>query len=186
MLTRNTIASIGSAALLLGSALLSFGIQAGSSAAPDENQPQLTMNDARIVQAKFSEARAAMDKALLLRDAAPAANLRALEAAMEEMDEALLRMADRAAASGPAISVNQARTLARDWYDSGLKIVNPPRGGVTELPLTTVVLSKGSAAAAALDKVVQQMFSRAARVSPQPTQLTLQPANLPVQRYDAI
>ena len=29
MLTRNTIASIGSAALLLASALLSFGIQSG-------------------------------------------------------------------------------------------------------------------------------------------------------------
>jgi hypothetical protein len=48
------------------------------------------------------------------------------------------------------------------------------------------VASKGSAAAAALDKVVQQMFSRAATMSPQPTQLTLQPAKLPVQRYDAI
>jgi len=186
MLTRNAIASIGSAALLLASALLSFGIQAGSGAAPDEDQRHLPFNDARIVQAKFGEARAAMDKALLLRDAAPAANLRALEAAMDEMDEALLRLADRASASGPAISVSQARTLARDWYDSGLKIVNPPRGGVTELPLTTVVASKGSAAAAALDKVVQRMSSRAAGMSPQPTQLTMQPANLPVQRYDAI
>src|SRR5919108_1954598 len=168
MSNRNRIIVASSVVLVCAAGFLGYGIRAVSSAAPTDDQPYLTVSHARAAQAKFSEARAAMDKALLLRDSAPGSHIGALEAAMRDVIDELKSVHERAPASGSADAVRQAQALARDWYDIGLKIIKPPPGGLTELPLPIIVASKGKAAADALDSVVQRTSAHAMRSVPQP------------------
>jgi methyl-accepting chemotaxis protein len=167
MLKRKIIVSVCIAVLMLAVGLMSYGIRVGLTAAPADDQPYLAVSQARAAQAKFSEARAAMDKALLLREPVSASNLRALEAAMKEISDELKKVSERPAAASSAEWIRQAQAFARDWYESGLKIIKPPPGGLTELPLPMVVASKGQAAAAAMDKLVKQTSTHALRMTAQ-------------------
>jgi hypothetical protein len=114
-------------------------------------------SQARVARAKFTEARARMDRAILLRDAS-AANVAMVEAAtggvIEEM-KALER------STGSTDAAKKASALVQDWYQTGLVILKPQAGGVTELPMPTTVSRKADAAAAALDQLIEEASARA-------------------------
>jgi hypothetical protein len=115
-------------------------------------------SQARVARAKFNEARARMDRAILLRDAS-SANVAMVEAAaggvIEEM-KALER------STGSMDAAKKASALVQDWYQTGLVILKPKAGGVTELPMPTTVSRKADAAAAALDQLIEEASARAA------------------------
>jgi hypothetical protein len=122
---------------------------------------------ARAARARFNEARHALERAMLLREAAPKADIATLEAAMKDV------FADLAALehARSADAVRKAENLAQDWYAAGLKIVKPPAEGVTELPLPMKVRDKADAVAAALDQVLEQTVAEA----PPPSQRSVKP-----------
>jgi hypothetical protein len=156
-----------SVVLIFAVGFLGYGIRLVSSAGnPADGHPYLTVSHARAAQARFSDARAAMERGLLLRESPPASHVGALEAAMKDVMAELKRVKDRRAATGSADAVSRAQALARDWYETGLQIIKPPPGGLTELPLPMIVASKGRAAAAALDQVVRETTAHAARSAP--------------------
>jgi hypothetical protein len=119
-------------------------------------------NHARAARAVFGAARAAMERGLLLGEAAPKANAAVLEATMKELNDYLAIVAS---ASKPrsADAVKKASGLARDWYEAGLKIIKPPAEGVTELPSPMSVQSKADAVSTALDRIVEEAVALAPR-----------------------
>jgi len=52
-------------------------------------------------------------------------------------------------------ALDTAQFLIRDWHETGLKILRPAPGGLTEVPLAVTVARKADRAAAALDDVVE-------------------------------
>jgi hypothetical protein len=136
---------------------LGYGIRAVLSAANTlQDHPLMTVNHARTAQAKFNDARAAMERGLLLREVSPAAYVGTLESAMKDVMNQLKVVNERMAPGTSSESIKRAQALAQEWHQAGLKIIKPPQGGVTELPLPMMVVAKGKAAAAALDQVVAE------------------------------
>src|SRR5437899_2891207 len=136
----------------------SYGIravsEAGTLAVRLYDQPFMAVSHARAAQTRFSDARAAMERALLLRDSAHASTHAQLEAAMNDV-MAELKIANERGEKGGHDQVAIAERLAQAWYRTGLLIVRPPVGGVTELPLPAHVVQQGDAVAAAIDHVVE-------------------------------
>jgi hypothetical protein len=126
------------------------------------NQAQLTaaINHARAARAHFTEARAAMERGILLREAAPKGNLVALDAAMNALLQDMKAL-ERMGQPRSAAAVKMASGLVQDWYQAGSKIINPPAQGVLELPLPMTVARKADAAAAALDQVIEGATAQA-------------------------
>jgi hypothetical protein len=110
---------------------------------------------AHAARIRFNEARVAMERQLLLREAAPKNNMTALETAMIGLHQEMTLFATTSQ-PGASDAVKKALTLSQDWYQAGLKIIKPPAEGLLELPLPMVVASKGDAAAAAFDEVVRE------------------------------
>ena len=134
-----------------------------------------SISSARTARAKFSEARASMERAMLLRDTSPATVTMVEAAATSLLEE--MKAIERAA--GQSDAVRKAIALVQDWYRAGLTIIKPPASGVTELPMPTTVSRKADAAAAALDQLVEEATARAA--TPQrATKRRPQPAPRPV------
>jgi hypothetical protein len=109
----------------------------------------------------YKDARAAMERGLLLGEAAPKVNAAALEAAMAGLQQELKALA---AINQPrvATAAKKAASLSQDWYEAGLKHIKPPAEGLVELPTQVVVASKGETAAAALDQLIQEASMPAA------------------------
>lgn len=59
-----------------------------------------------------------------------------------------------------------ALDLAQDWYETSSKVINPPAGGLTALPLPMIVSDKADLVAAALDEVLAEAQSYAAASRP--------------------
>ena len=100
---------------------------------------------ARTARARFTEARAAMERGLLLRESASKADIAALEAAMQGLFYEMKILENLSRSAAP---IGKATSLAQDWYQAGLKIIRPPAEGLVELPLPMTVRSKADAAAA--------------------------------------
>jgi hypothetical protein len=115
---------------------------------------------ARVARAKFAEARARMERALLLRDATPA-NVAMVEAAAGSVFEEM-KAVERNTPARSADAAKKASALVHDWYQSGLVILKPQAGGVLALPMPTTVSRKADAAAAALDQLIEDATARAA------------------------
>ena len=145
--------------LVLAAGVALYGIhaitQAGHMVVQLYDQSFMAASHARAAQAKFNEARAAMERGLVMRENAPPNNLATLEAAMKEVTEELKVVAQRMSGSETADAIKKAEQLAREWYQSGLQILKPPTGGVVALPATNAVLSKVDAIAEAIDTVVE-------------------------------
>lgn len=109
---------------------------------------------AHTARSRFIEARAALERGLLLRDAASENNAAIVEAAMAGLLHEL-KLCAAMTRSCPADTVKKATDLAQDWYQAGLKIIKPPAGGLVEVPLPMAVAGKADAAVAALDAVIQ-------------------------------
>jgi hypothetical protein len=127
-----------SVVLTLAAGVALYGIhaisQAGDLVVRLYDQSFMATSHARAAQAKFNEARAAMDRGLMLREAAPASNIAALEAAVKEVAEELKVVAERMSRSGSADGIKKAEGLAQEWYQSGLRILRPPADGLLALP----------------------------------------------------
>jgi hypothetical protein len=123
----------------------------------------------RAAVEKFAEARAAMDHGLLLRDATPKSDIVTIQSSVKSMMEDLTAAEQ---IEQLASSAKDARRLVDDWYQSGMKIIAPPAGGLTEMPLPMVVRSKADAAAVALDWLVETALTstppKAASAAPAP------------------
>jgi methyl-accepting chemotaxis protein len=147
-----------SVVLLLAAGAAGYGIRAISEAGDLVvrlyDQSFMATSHARAAQAKFNEARAAMERGLMLRDGAPKSNIAVLEAAMKEVREELKVVAERMSGA-QAETVKKAQAQAQQWYEAGIKILKPPAGGLLELPLTTNLLTRADAVMAAIDQVVE-------------------------------
>ena len=102
----------------------------------------------------FKDARAAMERGLLLGEGAPTVTVAALEAAMAGLHQEMKLLAGHNQAA-LAASVKNAAGLTQDWYEAGLKHIKPPAEGLLELPTQVVVAAKADAASAALDRLIQ-------------------------------
>ena len=118
------------------------------------DQPFMAVSHARAAQGRFSDAYAAMERALTLRDAAHASTRGQLEAAMSDVIAELKIVRDRGGTANVE-GVANAERLVQSWYQTGLLIVNPPPGGLTEVPLPAHVMQQGDAVAGAIDRVVE-------------------------------
>ncbi len=115
----------------------------------------MATSHARAAQAKFNEARAAMERGFMLPDGR-AANVAMLEAAMKDVFEELKIVAERMSHSQSAQAIGKAEAVAREWYEGGLQILRPPAGGLVELPATSRLMSKADAVGEAIDLVVEE------------------------------
>ena len=147
--------------------------------APAAEAPQtVPVSHARSARAHFNEARAAMERILLLRTATPKSDAAALDAAMKDLFYDLT-VVERSAQSR-SDTVKKATALAHDWYQAGQTIIRPAAGGVTELPLPMRIRSKADAVAAALDHVVEQTVAAAPRPQRAAAKRRAHPAPRPV------
>jgi methyl-accepting chemotaxis protein len=148
-----------SVVLALATGVAVYGIhaisEAGGLVVRLYDQPFMAVSHAREAQADFNEARAAMERGLSLREAAPESNSAALEASMHEVMEELKVVRERSAAPSAAAAVVEAEALAQDWYRTGLQIIKPPAGGLTQLPLATAVSRQADQVAAAIDQIAE-------------------------------
>jgi hypothetical protein len=111
---------------------------------------------ALAARARFIEARALMERDILLRDRASKSEIQALEAKVT----ALISELDAVERSNQPAAADLAKatlSLAGDWHQEGLKIVNPPAEGLLELPLPTSVSRKAEAVAVAIDQLVEKV-----------------------------
>jgi methyl-accepting chemotaxis protein len=129
--------------------------EAGSLVVRLYDEPLMAVSHARAAQASFNEARAAMERALLLRDAAPASNGPTLEGAMNDVTEELTIVKERLAQAGRPELIAKAENLVLDWYRSGLQVIRPPADGATEPPSPATVMQKANAVATAIDLIVE-------------------------------
>jgi methyl-accepting chemotaxis protein len=145
--------------LALAAGVAFYGImaisQAGNLVVQLYDQSFMATSHARAAQARFNEARAAMERGLLMREAAPPNNIAALENAMKDVFEDLKIVAQRMSAAQSVDGVNKAEKLAREWYQAGLGILKPPAQGLVALPVATSVLGKADAVGEAIDLVVE-------------------------------
>jgi methyl-accepting chemotaxis protein len=136
-----------------------YGIRAASEAGglvvQLYDEPFMAVSHARAAQARFGEARAAMERGLLLLDTSPESASAPLKTAMDEVMAELKVVSERGRKAGRAENVAAAEQLALLWYRASLQLVQPPTGGLTELPLPANVMQQADAAAAAIEQVVE-------------------------------
>jgi methyl-accepting chemotaxis protein len=120
------------------------------------DQSLMAASHARTAQARFNEARAAMERGLSARDAAPKANIAVLEAAMQDVFEELKVVAERMGGSRSTDSIKKATRLADDWYQAGLRIIKSTGNGLVEVPLATSVMSSADAVGEAMDQAAEE------------------------------
>ena len=115
----------------------------------------MATSHARAAQAKFNEARAAMERGFMLPDGR-AANVAMLEAAMKDVFEELKIVAERMSHSQSARSDREGGGRGAGVVQGGLRILRPPAGGLVELPATSRLMSKADAVGEAIDLVVEE------------------------------
>src|SRR5262249_51376080 len=145
--------------LALAGAVAYYGIRVVSNASGLVvrlyDEPFMAVSHARAAQARFNEARAAMERGLSLRESAAERYLAVIKSAMKETIEELDVVRERTAQANAGPVVGKAQELARDWYATAVKFFEPGQGGVTALPLSTTISAKADAVADAIDQVVE-------------------------------
>lgn len=119
------------------------------------DRPFMAMSYARAAQAKFSDARTALERGLLLRDTARKPSDAIFTAAMNDVMKDLTIVRDRLAQRDYAERVGNTQQLAQDWHRMGLQIINSPSDSLTELQLSTNVMHQAEIVAAAIDRNVE-------------------------------
>jgi methyl-accepting chemotaxis protein len=142
--------------LLMAAGVAGYGIRAVSASGhlvvELYDGPFMATSHARVAQARFDDARAAMEQALLLRDAVPKSTMASLSEAMKDVAQELGVVSDRMSQSTDAIGRTQS--LVDDWYQTGLKIIKPTEP-LTQVPMPAIMASKSDAVSAAIDEVVE-------------------------------
>jgi len=115
--------------------------------------PMMAVSHARAAQMQFAEARRAMERGLVLRDAAPAANTKLLDDSMKQFVADMKVVQERMPSAGAEI--DKVLAVAADWLRMGTTHLKPPAGGLTQLPLTSAVNAKGNDVMNAIDLIVE-------------------------------
>src|SRR5215470_9013798 len=117
--------------------------------------PLMAVNHARSAQLHFAEARSAMEKALLMREAAPPSTMKIIDDSMKQFVSDLKVVQERMSDGGAGGEIDKVQVLAEDWLKLGLNHINPPAHGLLALPLTSAVFAKANEVANAIDVVVE-------------------------------
>jgi len=148
-----------SVVLALATGVAAYGIHAisdvGNLVVRLYDQPFMAVSHARSAQAKFSDARAAMERRFLLQGAERKSKDAEFKTTMNDVMEDLTVVSERLAQADHVRRVVVARQLALDWYRMGLQIIEPPVEGLTMLPISTNVTLQADAVAGAIDRVVE-------------------------------
>ena len=115
--------------------------------------PLMAVNHSRSAQIEFAAARAAMERAVLLRDMS--ADLKAavkthVDALVTDIGVVRERMP---AASTPVI--DKALAAAKAWHKSSMGLIDTPAAGLTEIPMPQVILDKAAVVAESLDQMAE-------------------------------
>ena len=113
---------------------------------------------AHAARARFLDLRTAMERGMSAHRMLGTDEVAALADSMKLLSTHLAVLVQ----SGHLRSSAKAMELAQDWYQASLKVISPPAGGVTELPLPTSLSDKADLVANALDEVVDEATSYAA------------------------
>jgi methyl-accepting chemotaxis protein len=143
----------------MGAALAVYGVHslstAGSFVVRLYDGPLMAINHARSAHASLNEARALMQRGLILREGAPLNTPKKLEEvvsyALEDLKIVRERVRDRAVLE----ALTRAEISMKDWFALGMNVLQPPPGGLTLVPMTSAIGGKGEIAAAAVDELVQ-------------------------------
>src|SRR5262249_19846253 len=115
------------------------------------DQSFMAASHARTAQARFNEARAAMERAISLRHAAAKASIATLDAAMQDVFEELKVVTERMGGARSTDKISKTVDLARDWYQTGSRIIKSAGEGAAAVPLPATVMAKADAVAEAID-----------------------------------
>lgn len=115
--------------------------------------PLIAATTARTAQTDFAEARAAMERKILLGDALPAAAITLVEERTAKVIEGLQLVRERLQTSETTAATEKAINLTQQWLNYGLQIIKPPPGGLTSIPVLSTVQATANEAAAAIDVV---------------------------------
>jgi methyl-accepting chemotaxis protein len=117
--------------------------------------PLMGINHARSAHAKLNEARALMQRGLVLRESASPDTPEKLQdmvfSAMEDLKIVRERVPDDVVQE----ALTQSEAAVADWLALGMTILSPPAGGVTVVPMPSAVAGKGEVAATTLDELVE-------------------------------
>lgn len=143
----------------MGAALAVYGVHslstAGNFVVRLYDGPLMAINHARSAHASLNEARALMQRGLILREGAPLDTPKKLEEVVSYALEDLKIVRERVTDDAVLEALTRAEMALRDWFALGMSVLRPPPGGLTLLPMTSAVGGKGEIAAAALDELVQ-------------------------------
>src|SRR5262245_40723461 len=117
--------------------------------------PLMAVSQARSAQVHFNEARRAMETGIILREAAPASNTKAIETAMKQFAADLKVVKERMPDASVNQEIDKVLSLADDWFKMGLGHIKPPASGLTALPLPAAVFAKGNEVTNAIDLIVE-------------------------------
>jgi methyl-accepting chemotaxis protein len=116
------------------------------------DSPLIATSSARSAQLNFAEARRAMERGLLHRDAASSAP-GIVESNVKELISNLKIVHERLPTPSTRQSIDQALALAEDWFKLGMQAIKPDPAGVQQLPMPTTVTAKAEEVSSALDMV---------------------------------
>ena len=145
--------------VLLATAVAVYGIHVVSNASTLVvrlyDGPLMAVSHARSAQAHFNEARSAMERGLILRDATSPADVARIETSMKQLVADLSIVRERMSGAGTDAEIDRAKSHAEEWLKMGLSHLKPPAGGLVQLPLPSVVFAKGNDVTNAIDLVVE-------------------------------
>jgi methyl-accepting chemotaxis protein len=117
--------------------------------------PLMAVNHARSAHAELNAA------LLILKSSESTGVSKEATAKYEKLVKAMFEDLDVVRERVQSNNVNTAREQAskklRDWSDAALKILNPPAGGLTEIPTTFLLSKLGAEAVASVDDLVEMV-----------------------------
>lgn len=148
------------AIVLLAVGLAGYGIKLVSDASSQVvrlyDEPLMSINHSRSAQLSFAKARHAIEKSILLRQAAKPEEFAAIEKAMQDFRDDIVVVTERMAKSeGNAGEIAKIVPIVDAWYKVGMNYLKPPLAGVTELPLPHLVIAQGAAVASEIDMIAE-------------------------------
>ena len=119
------------------------------------DEPFMAVSHARSAEAKFNIARAKMERGILLQDAT-VTNMDALQNAMHDIFRDLDIVQERMkTADAREETIVEAKRLIRNLIVAVASILDPPPGGVTQLPFSDSISQKAAEVSSALDHVIE-------------------------------
>ena len=118
------------------------------------DKPLMAVSHARAAHAKFNRARAVMERGLNSPGTAIEI-LQTLDAQVQDIFIDLQIVRDRTNDASVIKALGTAQNQIQEWYGEGLRLLQPPPGGVTALPLAMTVENSAAEAAASIDTVVE-------------------------------